>query len=62
VTIPRLKSSLVQSKSDEDLKDIITHGRRKMVPVQMGRPTVKHLLDPASVDAVIAYVRTFKQM
>jgi len=61
VTIPRLKSSLVQSKSDEDLKDIITHGRRKMVPVQMGRPTVKHLLDPASVDAVIAYVRTFKQ-
>jgi hypothetical protein len=59
-TVPRLRSDSVQSKSDEELKDIITHGRRKMEPVRMGKLTVKHLLDAESVDAVIAYVRTFK--
>jgi hypothetical protein len=60
-SIPRLQSDAVQSKSDEELRDIVTHGRRKMEPVRMGQLTVRHLLDPASVDAVIAYVRTLKQ-
>jgi hypothetical protein len=32
-----------------------------MDPVRMGQATVQHLLDPQSVDAVIGYVRTFKQ-
>jgi cytochrome c553 len=59
--VPRLDSAYVQAKSDEELKDIISHGRRKMDPVRMGQATVQHLLDPESVDAVIGYVRTFKQ-
>jgi mono/diheme cytochrome c family protein len=59
--VPRLDSAYVQAKSDDELKDIISHGRRKMDPVRVGQATVQHLLEPASVDAVIAYVRTFKQ-
>lgn len=59
--VPRLDSAYVQAKSDEELRDIISHGRRKMDPVRMGQATVQHLLDPESVDAVIGYVRTFKQ-
>jgi len=60
-SIPRLDSAYVQAKSDEELKDIISHGRRKMDPVRIGQATVQHLLDPGSVDAVIAFVRTLKQ-
>jgi mono/diheme cytochrome c family protein len=59
--IPRLDSAYVQEKSDQELKDIISHGRREMDPVRMREAAVQHLLDPESVDAVISYVRTFKQ-
>jgi cytochrome c5 len=59
--VPRLDSAYVQSKSDDELKDIISHGKRNMDPVRMGQATVQHLLDPRSVDAVISYVRTLKQ-
>jgi len=59
--VPRLDSTYVQSKSDEELKDIISHGKRNMEPVRVGQATVQHLLSPESVDAVIAYVRTFKK-
>jgi cytochrome c553 len=59
--VPRLDSDYVQKKSDDELKDVISHGRRKMDPVRMGQATVQHLLDPESVDAVVGYVRTFKQ-
>jgi len=59
--VPRLDSAYVQSKSDEELKDIISHGKRNMDPVRMGQATVQHLLDPRSVDAVVSYVRTLKQ-
>lgn len=59
--IPKLDSAFVQSKSDAELKDIISHGKNKMDPVRMGQATVQHLLDPDSVDAVISYLRTLKQ-
>lgn len=59
--IPRLDSAYVQEKSDQELKDVISHGRRQMDPVRMREAAVQHLLDPESVDAVIGYVRTFKQ-
>jgi cytochrome c553 len=60
-TVPRLDSAYVQAKSDEELKDIISHGKRNMDPVRMGQATVQHLLYPESVDAVIRYLRTLKQ-
>ncbi len=60
VKIPRLNSDYVQKKSDEELKDIITEGRRKMEPVRLGQPVAFHKLPPQSVTDVIAYVRTLK--
>ncbi len=59
--IPRLDSAQVQAKSNQELRDIITQGKRNMDPVRMGQGSVQHLLDPGSVDAVIKYVRTLKQ-
>jgi len=59
--LPRLNSDYVQSKSDAELKEIITQGRRKMEPVGAGSPTILHLLPPESVDKVISYVRTLKK-
>jgi len=59
--IPRLDSAYVQGKSDEELRDIISHGRRNMDPVRMGQASMQHLLYPELVGAVISYVRTFKQ-
>jgi cytochrome c5 len=59
--VPRLDSEYVQAKSDEELKDIIGHGRRMMDPVRIKQTTVQHLLSPESVDAVIRYVRTLKK-
>jgi cytochrome c553 len=59
--VPKLNSAYIQGKSDEELKEIISHGKRKMDPVRIGQAEVQHLLDSGSVDAVISYVRTFKQ-
>lgn len=61
VRIPRLNSAYVQQKSDEELKEIITKGRRKMKPVQPGQPLAEHRLKADWTDSVIAYVRTLKQ-
>jgi len=61
VPIPRLNSAQIQAKSDQELKDIITQGKRNMDPVRMGQGQMQHLLDPGSVGAVINYLRTFKQ-
>ena len=58
--IPRLDSEYVQGKSDAELRDIISNGRRMMDPVRVGQARVQHLLDSASVDEVIRYVRTLK--
>ena len=51
-TIPPLGSAEVQSKSDADIRKIITEGTGKMKPV-------KDLSD-ADIDNVTTYVRTFK--
>jgi len=60
-TIPRLGSAAVQSKSDAELKEIITKGSRAMDPVEVDESGFRHRLPPQSVDAVIAFVRTLKQ-
>lgn len=61
VTIPRLNSKYVQSKSDDELRAIITKGRRKMKPVEIGTPVATHKLDANLIPDVIAYVRSLKQ-
>jgi mono/diheme cytochrome c family protein len=60
-TIPRLNSAEVQSKSDADLKEIITKGSSKMPPVETDESGFRHRLPPQDLDAVVAYVRTLKQ-
>jgi mono/diheme cytochrome c family protein len=57
--IPHLNSKFIQTKSDQELRDIITNGTGKMDPVRMGQAKLQHYLDPESVGAVIAYIRTF---
>jgi len=61
VSIPRLSSDYVQKKSDDELREIITQGRRKMRPVRMGQPVAEHTLAAGEVSNVIAYVRTLKK-
>lgn len=61
MAIPRLSDAYVQSKSDAELRDIVTKGRRTMDPVRIDESGFRHLLPLRSVDAVIAYVRTLKQ-
>jgi cytochrome c553 len=61
ITIPRLDSEAVQAKSDQEIKDIITGGRRKMEPVRIEDQGTRHLLQTQSVDEIIAYLRTLKK-
>lgn len=60
-TIPRLNSASVQSKSDAELKEIITTGRRGMPPVEIDEAGFRHRLAPELVDTLIVYVRTLKR-
>jgi cytochrome c553 len=60
-TIPRLNSAAVQAKSDKELTEIITGGRRKMEPVRIEEQGMRHLLQLKSVDGIIAYIRTLKK-
>lgn len=53
VDMADLKSSTVQSMSDDDLKKVITDGKGKMKPIA----SVKG----ASLDNVVAYVRSLKK-
>jgi mono/diheme cytochrome c family protein len=53
VTMPPLGSAQVQSKSDADLKKVITAGSGKMKPVTS--------LNESQVSDVVAFVRTLKQ-
>jgi cytochrome c5 len=53
VDMKSLGSAEVQSKSDDDLKKIITEGSGKMKPVKS--------VTGKSVDDVVAYVRTMKK-
>ncbi len=52
-TIAPLDSDQVQSKSDAEIKKIITDGKDKMKPVKD--------LSNADIDNVIAFVRAFKK-
>ena len=53
VPIPLLGSKEVQSKSDAEIRTVITQGKGKM-------PAAKNVTGSA-IDDVIAYVRTFKE-
>jgi mono/diheme cytochrome c family protein len=59
-TVPRLNSALVQSKSDAELKTIISTGTTNMPPVEIEESGFRHRLPSQYVDAVVAYVRTLK--
>ena len=61
LTIPRLASAAVQSKSDATLRRQITQGSDVMPPVEINESGFLHRLAPREVDAVIAYLRTLKQ-
>lgn len=61
VQIPRLDSAQVQSMTDEDLKNVIMNGRRKMKPPLVGTPYMQHKVKPELLNDVVAYVRTLKQ-
>lgn len=60
-TIPRLNSVEVQSKTDAELKEIITQGTNIMPPVEIDESGFRHRLPAQDVEAVIAYVRTLKK-
>jgi len=61
VTIPRLDTPQVQSKSDAELREIITKGTQQMPPVEVDDSGFRHRLPPQDVDAAIAYLRTLKK-
>jgi mono/diheme cytochrome c family protein len=61
VAIPKLNSEQIQSKSDAELKAIISSGTKDMPPVEIEQSGFLHRLPPQDVTAVIAYVRTLKQ-
>jgi len=52
--IPVLSSAPIQAKSDADLKTALTAGKGKM-------PAVLKSATPASVDDVVAYIRSLKK-
>ena len=57
--LPHLNSAEIQAKSDDELREIITHGRRAMDPVRLQEPNgARHSLPTYAVDPLIAYVRT----
>ena len=53
VEIPHLGSSYVQSKSDEEIRKVVTEGKGKMNPVKT--------IPEADVAGVIAFLRTFEE-
>lgn len=59
-SIPRLTSTQVQQKTDDELRKQILEGNEKMPPVEINEEGFMHRLSPKNVDAVIAYVRTLK--
>jgi ribosomal protein L19E len=53
VDMQDLKSTEVQAMSDDDIKKVITDGKGKMKPVKT--------VSGASLDDVVAYVRSLKK-
>jgi len=60
--IPRLNSSYIQNKSDDDLKFVILNGKRKMPPAMVGSPDTAHKtkVTAEQVPDLVAYIRTLK--
>ena len=60
--IPRLNSAYVQGKSDDELKDVILNGKRKMPPAMAGKPETQHRtkITADQVPDLVAYIRTLK--
>jgi Cytochrome C oxidase, cbb3-type, subunit III len=57
--LPRLNSPYVQGKTDEELREVITHGTGRMDPVRLQENSgMRHSLPPYAVGPLIAYVRT----
>ncbi len=58
--IPRLNAAYVQNKSDNELRNVILNGRRKMPPVLQG---VDHRtkVTPEQAADLIDYIRTLKK-
>lgn len=61
IVIPRLTSSVVQNKTDAELRAQIDYGNSMMPPVEVDEDGFRHRLPPQDVDAVIAYVRSLKR-
>jgi mono/diheme cytochrome c family protein len=60
LSIPRLNSDEVRAKSDAEITTLIMQGGKEMPPVEIDEAGFRHRLPPQDVQAVIAYVRTFK--
>lgn len=60
--IPRLNSEYVQSKSDEEMKNVILNGKRKMPAAMTGNPEATHRtkVTAEQVPGLITYIRTLK--
>jgi hypothetical protein len=59
VKLPRLNTAYVQDKTDDDLREIITHGFGRMDPVRLQESSgVRHTLPASAIDPLIAYLRT----
>ncbi len=61
ISIPRLNSHEIQSKSDDQIKQIILNGTSVMPPVEVEEAGFRHRLPPQDLDAVVAYIRTLKR-
>jgi mono/diheme cytochrome c family protein len=60
--IPRLNADYVQKKSDDELRDVILNGKKKMPAAVQGQPhgaTTK--IRPEQVPDLIEYIRTLKK-
>jgi mono/diheme cytochrome c family protein len=60
--IPRLNADYVQGKSDDELKNVILNGKRRMPVAMNGLPETQHRskIKPEQVPDLITYVRTLK--
>ena len=63
IRIPRLDGDYVQKKSDDELRNVILNGIRKMPPAVRGQPyrTAGLKVKPEEVPDLIAYLRSLKK-
>jgi len=62
IRIPRLNAAYAQGKSDDELKNVILNGKRRMPEAMNGLPETQHRskITAEQVPDLIAYVRTLK--